>query len=177
MDPNRIFCRMEALLEEPRDERVARVVQELAREEQDSLRTTPSDSVISINDDDSKDDMIDLTSYEEVVVGKQEVLEDLAELEEQGQEEAEEEEDSTESRLRADTARVLRILADESGPPQEWEEVSQLLPGSDLSFLQVYAYLEAHLLKVNRVQIVVEEFLGMAESRREETPSPPVELR
>ena len=71
MDPNRIFCRMEALLEEPRDERVARVVQELAREEQESLRTTPSDSVISINDDDSKDDMIDLTSYEEVVVGKQ----------------------------------------------------------------------------------------------------------
>ena len=45
------------------------------------------------------------------------------------------------------------------------------------SFLQVYAYLEAHLLKVNRVQIVVEEFLGMAESRREETPSPHVELR
>ena len=124
VDPNRIFCRMEALLEEPRDERVARVVQELAREEQESLRTTPSDSVISINDDDSKDDMIDLTSYEEVVVGKQEVMDDLAELEEQGQEE---EEDSTESRLRADTARVLRILADESGPPQEWEEVSQLL--------------------------------------------------
>ena len=128
VDPNRIFCRMEALLEEPRDERVARVVQELAREEQESLRTTPSDSVISINDDDSKDDMIDLTSYEEVV-GKQEVLEDLAELEEQGQEEVEveDEEDSTESRLRADTARVLRILADESGPPQEWEEVSHLL--------------------------------------------------
>ena len=153
VDPNKIFARVEAM--EASGDRVARVVEQLGREEEDSLPTTPSDSVISINDDDSKDEMIDLTNYDEL--GKQ-VEEELL-LAEQGQEEqVDEEEDSMEARLRADTGRVLRILQDESGPAQEWEEV--------------YAYLEAHLLKPNRVQIVVEEFLGMAESRREEQESP-----
>lgn len=76
------------------------------------------DSVISINDDDSKDGMIDLTSYDELVLAKQELEED------------EEEEDSTEARLRADTERVLRILRDESGPPQEWNEVCHLASSS-----------------------------------------------
>ena len=51
-----------------------------------------------------------------------------------------------------------------------------LLLVPELLLLQVYAYLEAHMYKQNRVQIVVEEFLGMVESRREETPSPQVRL-
>ena len=41
----------------------------------------------------------------------------------------------------------MRILADEKGPLRNFDEI--------------YAYLEAHLYKPNRVQIVVEEFLGM----------------
>ena len=160
-DPNRVFSRVDSIMEEPI--RVSsRVVEELSHEDEDSLPTTPSDSVISINDDDSKDDMIDLTNFDDL----KHVEEDLL-MSQQPRSASissgDEEEDSTEARLRADTSRVLRILNDESGPPQEWEEV--------------YAYLEAHLLKPNRVQIVVEEFLGMAESRREEEASPPPSLR
>merc|ERR1719447_1865437 len=113
--------------------------------------------------------MIDLTNYDDL--GMKHAAEENLLLAQQPRsasissgEEEEEEDDSTEARLRADTSRVLRILNDESGPPQEWEEV--------------YAYLEAHLLKPNRVQIVVEEFLGMAESRREEEEeTPPPSLR
>ena len=33
--------------------------------------------------------------------------------------------------------------------------------GPQKSFDEVYAYLEAHITKENRVQIVVEEFVGM----------------
>ena len=163
-NPTQVFSRVGSIMEEPI--RVAsRVVEELSQEDEDSLPTTPSDSVISINDDDSKDGMIDLTNFDDL--GIKHVEEDIL-LSQQPRSESissvEEEEDSTEARLRADTSRVLRILNDESGPPQEWEEV--------------YAYLEAHLLKPNRVQIVVEEFLGMAESRREEEEaSPPPSLR
>ena len=163
-DPNRVFSRVDSIMEAPI--RVAsRVVEELSQEDEDSLPTTPSDSVISINDDDSKDDMIDLTNFDDLGI-KHHVEEDLI-LSQQPRSASissgDEEEDSTEARLRADTSRVLRILNDESGPPQEWEEV--------------YAYLEAHLLKPNRVQIVVEEFLGMAESRREEEASSTPSLR
>ena len=148
---------------------VARVVEEINQEDEDSFPTTPSDSVISINDDDSKDEMIDLTNYDDL--GMKHAAEENLLLAQQPRsasissgDEDEEEDDSTEARLRADTSRVLRILNDESGPPQEWEEG--------------YAYLEAHLLKPNRVQIVVEEFLGMAESRREEEEeTPPPSLR
>ena len=162
-NPDRVFSRVGSIMEEPITV-ASRVVEELTQEDEDSLPTTPSDSVISINDDDSKDDMIDLTNFDDL--GIKHVEEDLL-LSQQPRSESisslDEEEDSTEARLRADTSRVLRILNDESGPPQEWEEV--------------YAYLEAHLLKPNRVQIVVEEFLGMAESRREEEVSPPPSLR
>ena len=45
---------------------VARVVEEITQEDEDSFPTTPSDSVISINDDDSKDEMIDLTNYDDL---------------------------------------------------------------------------------------------------------------
>ena len=56
---------------------------------------------------------------------------------------------------------MLRILADEKGPLRDYDEV--------------YAYLEAHLKKTNRVQIVVEEFLGLVDRMGEEasrSPSP-----
>ena len=56
---------------------------------------------------------------------------------------------------------MLRILADEKGLLSDYDEV--------------YAYLEAHLKKTNRVQIVVEEFLGMVDRMEEEerrSPSP-----
>ena len=164
-DPDRVFAGVGSIMEEESVVRVAsRVVEELSQEDEDSLPTTPSDSVISINDDDSKDDMIDLTNFDDL--GIKHVEQDILLSRQQPRSasiSSEEEEDSTEARLRADTSRVLRILNDESGPPQAWEEV--------------YAYLEAHLLKPNRVQIVVEEFLGMAESRREEEASPPPSLR
>ena len=77
-------------------------------------------------------------------------------------------EESTLAHLREDTDRVLRMLKDQGGPPQQWG--------------QVYAYVEAHLHDPDRVQIVAAEFMGMvenipkavgmAESRLEEVASP-----
>ena len=59
---------------------------------------------------------------------------------------------------------MLRILANEKGPLRDYDEV--------------YAYLEAHIKKRNRVQIVVEEFLGMADKMAEgESRSPSPHLR
>ena len=59
---------------------------------------------------------------------------------------------------------MLRILADEKGPLRDYDEV--------------YAYLEAHIKKRNRVQIVVEEFLGMADKMAEgESRSPSPQMR
>ena len=70
------------------------------------------------------------------------------EQEEQAMKEAKEE--SILEHLREDTARVLTMLQDLAGPPQQWEEV--------------YAYLEAHLHDPDRVQVVAAEFRGMVES-------------
>ena len=57
----------------------------------------------------------------------------------------------------------MRILADEKGPLRNFDEI--------------YAYLEAHLYKPNRVQIVVEEFLGMNNTdERSRSPSPTLRL-
>ena len=63
----------------------------------------------------------------------------------------------TNSIHRCDTDKVLRILQDEQGPRLQFDEV--------------YAYLEAHMFEPNRVQIVVEELLGMTRSR---SPSPEI---
>ena len=52
----------------------------------------------------------------------------------------------------------MRILGDEQGLPRSFDEI--------------YAYLEAHLEKPNRVQIVVEEFVGMHQATISRTPSP-----
>ena len=53
-DPDRVFAGVGSIMEEESVVRVAsRVVEELSQEDEDSLPTTPSDSVISINDDDS----------------------------------------------------------------------------------------------------------------------------
>jgi len=157
----------------------------------DSLRSTPA-SVISITDEESQDGgTIDLTNFEEEhvdnniddveefnikregalnnsleagyvrhdpevadILDPEEVIQDLEEIQEL-------EQDSLENGLRNDTNKVLRILADEKGPLRDYDEV--------------YAYLEAHIKKRNRVQIVVEEFLGMVDRIGEEgsrSPSP-----
>ena len=64
--------------------------------------------------------------------------------------------------FREDAYKVLRILGEEKGPRL-------------LNFDEIYAYLEAHLWKPNRVQIVVEEFLGMNDiGSHSRTPSPHV---
>jgi len=157
----------------------------------DSLRSTPA-SVISITDEESQDGgTIDLTNFEEEhidnniddveefnikregalnnsleagyirhdpdvadILDPEEVMQDLEEIQEL-------EQDTLENGLRNDTNKVLRILADEKGPLRDYDEV--------------YAYLEAHIKKRNRVQIVVEEFLGMVDRIGEEgsrSPSP-----
>ena len=64
---------------------------------------------------------------------------------------------------REDTYKVLRILQDEQGPLRNFDEV--------------YAYLEAHLYKPNRVQIVVEEFLGMTNIEDDDSRSPSPDIR
>ena len=64
---------------------------------------------------------------------------------------------------REDTYKVLRILQDEQGPLRNFDEV--------------YAYLEAHLYKPNRVQIVVEEFLGMTNIEDDNSRSPSPDIR
>ena len=51
------------------------------------------------------------------------------------------------SKIREDTTKVLRILTDDNGPMRTFDEI--------------YAYLEAHVYKTNRVQLVVEELLGL----------------
>ena len=66
---------------------------------------------------------------------------------------------SIEEGLRNDTNTVMRILADEKGPQLDSDEVS--------------AYLEAHLMKRNRVQIVTEELLGGMVVRIEEEDTRP----
>ena len=54
---------------------------------------------------------------------------------------------------------MLRIMQGEKGPPRSFDEV--------------YAYLEAHITKHNRVQIVVEEFVGMnSDECGSRTPTP-----
>ena len=64
--------------------------------------------------------------------------------------------------FREDAYKVLRILGEEKGPRL-------------LNFDEIYAYLEAHLWKPNRVQIVVEEFLGMNDiGSHSRTPSPEI---
>ena len=64
---------------------------------------------------------------------------------------------------REDTYKVLRILKDEQGPLRNFDEV--------------YLYLEAHLEKHNRVQIVVEEFLGMTNIEDDPSRSPSPDVR
>ena len=64
--------------------------------------------------------------------------------------------------IREDTNKVLRILSDDIGPRRTFDEV--------------YAYLEAHFHKSNRVQVVVEEFLGMND-QEDGLRSPPRNLR
>ena len=56
--------------------------------------------------------------------------------------------------LRNDANRVRRILAESNGKERDYAEI--------------YAYLEAHIEKRNRVPIVVEELLGMTETYEEE---------
>ena len=65
--------------------------------------------------------------------------------------------------FREDTYKVLRILKDEQGPLRNFDEV--------------YLYLEAHLNKPNRVQIVVEEFLGMSNIEDDTSRSPSPDVR
>jgi len=177
-------------------EEVKRVGNEEVGMDPDSLRSTPA-SIISITDEDSQDGgTIDLTNFEEEIVNNNfddnddegfsvkregalnksldvgyvgydpemtgfldpdEVLQDLEEIDKL-------EESSVENGLRNDTNKVLRILANEKGPLRDYDEV--------------YAYLEAHIKKRNRVQIVVEEFLGMADKMAEgESRSPSPHLR
>jgi len=162
----------------------------------DSLRSTRA-SIISITDEESQDGgTIDLTNVEEEIpdnnidnddaeefsvkregalnrsldagygafnpeingfLDPEEVLQDLEEIDKL-------EQSSLEDGLRNDTNKVLRILADEKGPLRDYDEV--------------FAYLEAHIKKRNRVQIVVEEFLGMADKLEEgESRSPSPQLR
>jgi len=154
VNPNQIFVRLEALQHESSSLRVSKVVKDLICE----LQAPPNfeeDANNNINGDQfsvyregalNKSLDAEFGAKEPAISGDLdpgEVVQDLEKLEES----------SSEAGLRNDVNKVLRILADECGPMKEFEEV--------------YAYLEAHIEKKNRVQVVVEEFLGMAEEMDE----------
>ena len=168
VNPNQIFVRLEALQHESSSLRVSKVVKDLIYELQAPPNFEEEDANNNIYGDQSGEYREGVLNKSldagfganepaiSVVVDPGEVVQALEGIEKL-------EESSIEAGLRIDTNKVLRILANEKGPLKDYEEVN--------------AYLEAHIEKKNRVQIVVEEFLEMAEVMDEgESRSPTLEM-
>ena len=169
VNPNQIFAKLEGLHYESSSLRVSKVAKDLICElqaptnfeEEEDANNNLYGNQFSVNREGALNKTLDV-EFEandpaiSVVMDPGEVVQDLEGIEKL-------EESSIEAGLRNDTNKVLRILVDEKGPLKDYEEV--------------YAYLEAHMEKKDRVQIVVEEFVGMAEEMAEgESRSPSLEI-